>query len=341
MAGTFRAAAVQAAPVFMNLDASIDKAIALIEEAARNGADLIGFPECFLPGYPSFIWLDAPIWGLQFIPDYHANSLAIDSPEMRRLCAAVHRVGVYVMIGFSERDGGSRYIAQALIGPDGDLLLTRRKLRPTHVERTVYGDGDGSGLRAVDTALGRIGGLCCWEHLQPLVKMAMHGERELVHVAAWPSFSLYRDMAYALGPEANLAASMTYAVEGSSYVIAASALAGQDMFDRLCDTPAKAHLLNPRTGQPGGGYSMIFGPDGRPLAEALPDTVEGLIYADIDPTMAVLAKAAADPVGHYARPDVLRLMIDRSRRQVIEESSLSAIVTDVGGMPPRIDDATG
>ncbi|ABD56652.1 carbon-nitrogen hydrolase family protein [Jannaschia sp. CCS1] len=309
----FKVAAVQAAPVFMNLDSGVDKAIALIEDAAKQDVKLIAFPETWLPGYPWFLWLSAPAWGLQFVPEYHANCMRRDGPHIQRLCEAAAKNDINVMMGYSEIDGGSIYMAQSMISSSGEILFHRRKLKPTHVERTLFGEGDGSDFQVVDTDCGRVGALCCWEHLQPLSKFAMYSMNEQIHCASWPSFTLYRDMAYALGPEANMAASAVYALEGQCYVIAATAITGQDMFDKLCDTPDKAHLLNPRSpGTPGGGFSMIFGPDGQPMAENLAEDEEGLVIADVSLPMISVAKAAGDPVGHYSRPDVVRLLLNRN-----------------------------
>lgn len=319
-----KAAAVQAAPVFMNLAASIDKAEALIAEAAGKGAKLVAFPETWLPGYPWWIWLGAPAEGIGFIPRYHESSLAVRSPEMRRLQAIARQHAITLVMGFSEREGGSRYMAQAIIGEAGEILLLRRKLKPTHVERTVFGEGDGSDLVVVDAAFGRLGALNCWEHVQPLVKMAMYAQHEEVHVAGWPSFCMYRDLAYALGPEANNAVSQVYALEGSSYVLAPCAIVSQEMFDMLADTPQKAYLLNPRTSKPGGGFTMIYGPDGKPLCAPLVEDQEGILYADLDPAMIAIAKAAADPAGHYSRPDAVRLVVNRERRRVMSEINAAA-----------------
>ena len=313
----FKAAVVQAAPVFMDLQATLAKAIKLIDEAAAAGAKLIAFPETWIPGYPWWLWLGPPAWGLQFVPRYHANSMRIDGPEMAALCKAAGRGKINVMMGFTEIDGGSLYMAQALIGDHGKLIYARRKLKPTHVERTLFGEGDGSDFQVADTSVGRVGGLCCWEHLQPLSKYAMYSMNEQVHVAAWPSFTLYRGGAYALGHQVNLAASQTYAVEGSCYVLAAVALTGNDTFEMLCDTPDKRAMRSPESVKAGGGFSMIFGPDGRPLCEHLPEDQEGILYADISLPMISVAKAAADPVGHYSRPDVTRLMLDRTRRRPV------------------------
>lgn len=304
----FRAAAIQAAPVFLDLDATIDKSITLIAEAAANGAQLIAFPETWLPGYPWFIWLDSPAWGMQFVQRYHDNSLVYGSAQAERLAAAARQHHIMVVMGHSEKSGGSLYMGQWIIGADGQTVAQRRKLKPTHVERTVFGEGDGSDLTVWDTPLGRIGALCCWEHLQPLSKYAMYAQNEQVHIAAWPSFSLYRGGAYALGPEVNNAASRIYAVEGQCFVVAPCATVSREMVDLLCgDDPTKRQLL-----LAGGGYTCIYAPDGQLMHEPLPEGQEGIVYADIDLGMISLAKAAADPAGHYARPDVTRLLLDRT-----------------------------
>jgi aliphatic nitrilase len=317
-----KAAAVQAAPIFLNLDASIAKAEKIVAEAASNGAKLVAFPETWLPGYPWFIWLGAPAEGMQFIPPYHENSMELHSPEMKRLQRIAAKYEVTLVMGYSERDGGSRYMSQVIIGEEGEILLNRRKLKPTHVERTIYGDGDGSDIKVVDSAFGRLGALNCWEHMQPLVKMAMYAQHEEVHVAGWPSFCVYREMAYALGPEVNLGASRQYAVEGSAYVLAPCAIVSQEMFDIMADTPQKAMFLNPQTSKPGGGFAQIFGPDGRALCEPIPEDQEGILYADLDPGMIAIAKAAADPAGHYSRADAVKLVINREKRQVMEERNV-------------------
>ena len=303
----FHAAAVQAAPVFLDLDASIDKAIGLIAEAAGQGAQLIAFPETWLPGYPWFIWLDSPAWGMQFIQRYHDNSLIYGSPQAERLTQAAKDHRITIAMGHSEKHQGSLYMGQWIIGADGETVATRRKLKPTHVERTVFGEGDGSDLSVYETPLGRIGALCCWEHLQPLSKYAMYAQDEQVHIAAWPSFSLYRGGAYALGAEVNNAASQIYAVEGQCFVIAPCATVSTQMIEMLCDNDMKKQLL-----LAGGGYARIYAPDGQLMHAPLPEGEEGIVYADIDLGLIALAKAAADPAGHYARPDVTRLMLNRT-----------------------------
>jgi aliphatic nitrilase len=327
-----RVAAVQAAPAFLDLDATIDKTIDLMGRAAKEGIQLLAFPETWLPGYPWWIWLDSPAWGMQFVQRYHDNSLVIDSPEFERLRQAARRHRLWISFGFSEKAGGSLYIAQALIDDQGNTVQTRRKLKPTHVERTVFGEGDGSDLAVCETPIGNIGSLCCWEHLQPLSKYAMYSQNEQIHCAAWPSFSLYRGAAYALGPEVNNGASQLYAVEGQCFVIAPCATVSSAMIDTLCTDPGKKQLL-----LPGGGFARIYGPDGSALGTPLPEGEEGFVVADIDLGMISLSKAAADPSGHYSRPDVTRLLLNKTRREpvVVQASSAAqAVDGDTTAEPP-------
>ena len=182
---------------------------------------------------------------MQFIQRYHDNSLVYGSAAgraPRRRPRKQH--GIMVVMGHSEKAGGSLYMGQWIIDADGETVAMRRKLKPTHVERTIFGEGDGSDLSVYDTALGRVGALCCWEHLQPLSKYAMYAQNEQVHIAAWPSFSLYRGGAYALGAEVNNAASRIYAVEGQCFVLAPCATVSPEMVQMLCgDDPMKRQLL--------------------------------------------------------------------------------------------------
>ena len=306
MSGPFKVAAVQAAPEFLDLAKGVEKAVALIDEAGAKGVKFMAFPETWLPGYPWWIWLDAPAMGMQYVPEYNANSIVADGPEDKILQQAAKRNNLQVVMGVSERDNGTLYMGQWHYGSDGEVISRRRKLKPTHVERTVFGEGDGSDMIVVETDIGRVGALCCWEHLQPLSKYAMYSQNEQIHAAAWPSFSLYKGAAYALGSELNTAASQMYAAEGQCYVIAACATVSQSMFDRLCDTPAKQQFLTT-----GGGFAQVFGPDGAPIGNGLDEREEGLVLADVDLNMISIAKAAADPCGHYSRPDVFRLMFNR------------------------------
>jgi nitrilase len=308
-----KVAAVQAAPEFLNLQQGVEKTVNLIKEAAENGAKLVAFPECWLPGYPWWVWLDSPAWGMQFVRRHFENCMTANGPEAQRIADCARDHDIWVVSGYSERAAGSLYIGQIIISPTDGIVAARRKLKATHVERTVFGEGDGSDLKVHETAIGNLGALCCWEHINPLNKYAMFSQNEQIHVGAWPSFSVYPGAAYALGPEVNLAASQIYAVEGQCFVLAPCGLVSDEMIAELCDTDVKKQLL-----QSGGGYAMIFGPDGSPLCEPIAPNEEGLLYADVDLGLIALAKAAADPTGHYSRPDVARLLFNPTANRPVE-----------------------
>ena len=313
----FKVAAVQAAPIWQDREGSTEKACSLIAEAGRNGAQLVAFPEVWLPGYPSWAFLGTPLWGNEFFAELYANSVEIPSPTTARLCEAARQTAAYVVMGLNEKAGSTLYITQLLIDPEGNILGRHRKLKPTHAERTVYGQGDGSDLRVFDTALGRLGVLNCWEHLQPLIRYAMFSMDEQVHVASWPSFSLYRKQSYALSAEACMGASRQYALEGGCFVLAPVAITSKEIVDRLADTPERAELI-----EVGGGGSQIFAPDGSTVAGPGPWEDETILYAEIDLYDIARAKNFADPAGHYGRPDVLSLLWNRTPQVCVRDSLL-------------------
>lgn len=333
----YKVAAVQAAPAFLDVEKSIDKAIELIAQAADQGASLIAFPEVWIPGYPWWIWTEAPASGMRFVQRYFENALEVDSEPFQRLSRAAQRYHIHVVMGYVERSGGSLYLSQAIFNDHGNLVGNRRKLKPTHVERSVFGEGDGSDLAVYPTALGRLGALNCAEHLQPLSKFAMYAQHEQVHVAAWPSFSVYRGAAFQLSAAANNAASQVYALEGQCFVLAPCAIVDKAMLELLVDCPEKSSLL-----LEGGGFAMIYGPDGAPLCEPIPETEEGILYADIDLGAISVAKAALDPVGHYARPDVLQLKVDRTARRPLLTRNTERAAPPIDARPiadePNTDD---
>lgn len=322
MPTAYRVAAVQAEPVWLDLHATTDKTVSLIDEAADAGAALVAFPETWLPGYPLFLWMAPVAAQMPFIARYYANSVTLDGPHMTAVRRAARRRGITVVIGHSEREHGSLYMAQSIIGPDGAVLLHRRKLKPTHVERSLFGEGDGSHLAVVDTPLGRIGALNCWEHIQPLSKYAMYAQHEQVHIASWPTFSVYKGVAHALGAEANMAATQTYALEGGCFVLAATSVLSAEGIGVFASLDEQRGLI-----APGGGSSRVYGPDASLLSAPLDEHTEGLVLADIDLAFIDLAKNAADPAGHYARPDATRLLHDQQPKSpVLSPGALTGVL---------------
>lgn len=306
--GSVRIAAVQAEPVWLDLAATTEKTIRLIEQAAAEGADLVAFPETWLPGYPIFLWAYPVPEQIPFVARYQANSPAVDGPEIAAICAAAKRHSITVVVGISERDHGSLYMSQLIIGPDGEIQLHRRKLKPTHAERALFGEGDGSDLQVINTELGRVGALNCWEHLQPLVKFSLFAQHEQIHVAGWPCFGIFAEHP-SLGYEVSAAVSRTYALEGGSFVAVSSQI--------ISEEGAQNFLVN---GKPspiidgGGGIARVYGPSGALLTEPLPFDQEGIVYADITLDEIGIAKSFADPVGHYSRPDVFTVHVNRDQR---------------------------
>ncbi|PWY95921.1 aliphatic nitrilase [Aspergillus sclerotioniger CBS 115572] len=311
-----RVAVTQAEPVWLDLNATVDKTCSLIAEAAANGAQLITFPECWIPGYPAWIW-SRPV-DMRLSSIYIQNSLKVDSPQMSRIqqCAAENKI--VVVLGYSENIHNSLYIGQAIIGSDGKILTTRKKIKATHMERTIFGDSPGDCLHSVvDTSAGRVGALSCWEHIQPLLKYHTYSQREQIHVAAWPPLFPDNDDGnlFSISSEGTSAIARTYAIESQSFVLHTTTVISQAGIDRM-DTQAKALMSTP-----GGGCSAIFGPDGRQLSQPMPSTEEGIIYANLDLDLIYHSKSFVDVCGHYSRPDLLWLGVESGVRTHVRDQA--------------------
>jgi len=303
-----KVAAVQAAPAWMDAKGTLEKTLTIIEDAAGKGVQLVAFGEVWLPGYPFTIWLQAPMVAMDVVMKHRVNAITLDGPEMAAICEAARTNRIWVMMGFAERDRGSIYCSQALVDDRGEIVLSRRKLRPTHMERTVWGEGPATDIKVVDTPFGKVGGLCCWENIQPVNRQGMYQLGEQIHVACWPSFGMFKGMrqAYALSAEANMAESQSYAMQGGCFVIAPNSVISEESLEAI--TMGNPDLRNIVFA--GGGSAAVFGPDGYRLTDPIPDTEEGLAIAEIDLAMIEGAKVFADPAGHYFRPDVTRLVLE-------------------------------
>ncbi|KAI2624338.1 carbon-nitrogen hydrolase [Hypoxylon sp. NC1633] len=321
---TIRVAVTQAEPVWLDLAESVHKACGLIVEAAEGGARIVAFAEAWLPGYPGWIWARPVDFELQ--TRYIYNSLAIESDEMEQLKATAKKHSIAVVLGFSERSpSNSLYIAQAIISPQGDLALHRRKVKPTHMERTIFGDGSGDDLTNVveldfGAPLGKIkvGTLACWEHTQPLLKYHSITQGEVIHISMWPPIDPTTGVdhpgLWSMTTEGCQNLSQTYAVESGTYVLHSTSVCNQAGIDAM----GTHNGLSCR--QPGGGHSCIIGPDGRRLTSPLGDGkagTEGILYGDLDLTKVVATRGFLDIVGHYSRPDLLWLGVDKQQKEVV------------------------
>jgi nitrilase len=299
-AGT-RVAVVQAAPVFMDLDGSMEKARSLIRDAASRGAELVAFPEAWLPGYPA--WLDscrdAGLWDHEPTKNIFArlveNSAAVPSSHTQALASLSKEFGIVLSMGVNERvkEGpghGTLYNSNLLFDSDGALVNCHRKIMPTFTERMIWGMGDGASLQAANTSSGRVGALICWEHWMPLARQVLHVSREDVHIAAWPWVK-----------EMNLVASRHYAFEGRCFVLACGGIVSTR------DLPHELEPLESLRSQPDAlvlrGGSAIIGPDGKVLAGPIFDE-ETILTADLDFSAVTRESLTLDVTGHYARPDI-------------------------------------
>jgi predicted amidohydrolase len=279
--------------------------------AALDGAELIVFPESWLPGYP--IWLDVcrdvALWDHAPVKAVHArivaNAVAVPGKTSDSLGAFAREAGVVLVTGVVERvdagpGRGTLYNAVLTFGADGTLLNHHRKLVPTYTERLVWGPGDADGLRAVDTPAGRVGSLVCWEHWMPLARQAMHDSGEDIHVALWPT-----------AHEQLQLASRAYAFEGRCYVLAAASLLRASALPPELEPHPDVVKSADQWVMRGG--SAVIGPDGRYIVEPVYDEPR-VVLANLDLDRLRGERMALDVAGHYARPDVLRLQVVRGRR---------------------------
>ena len=307
----FIVAVVQRPPVLLDRTATLKHAVEHLHEAVDAGARLIVFPETYVPGYPVWMWKLKPGADYDLTDDIHRelvdNSVDLEADDLRVLRDAAAERGVVVVCGVHEREGAfsraTLYNTLVTIGSDGEILNRHRKLVPTNPERMVWGQGDARGLRVVDTPFGRLGGLICWENYMPLARYALYAEGVEIYVAStWDEGETW------------ISSMRHIAAEGRCWVIGAGcSMHTSDVPDSF---PQRDHVFRHPDAWLNGGDSVIVAPGGDIVAGPLHEE-HGILFAEIDPHRAPGAHRTLDVAGHYGRPDVFRLTIDRSPQEPI------------------------
>ncbi|KAB2334902.1 carbon-nitrogen hydrolase family protein [Cytobacillus depressus] len=313
-----RVAVIQAASIIMDRDATIDKAVSLIKQAGEKGAQIVVFPEAFIPAYPRGLSFGTVIGsrtddGRKDWYRYWENSIPVPGEATEQLGEAAREAGVYLIMGVIERDseysGGTLYCTVIFIGPDGSLLGKHRKLKPTAAERIVWGEGDGSTLPIFDTPYGKIGALICWENYMPLARAAMYAQGVQLYIAptadareSWQSTIRH------------------IAMEGRCFVLSSNQYVTKDMYPE--DLACYDDLVSAPDVMCNGG-SAIVGPLGEYVAEPVWGKEE-MIIADLDMRQIASSQFDFDPVGHYSRPDVFKLFINKEKQENIIWSELTS-----------------
>ncbi len=294
-----RVAAVQAAPVFLDKEATTNKACELIARAAGEGAGLVVFPESFIPTYPDWLWRRRP-WDdgeARWFVRFAEQAVSIPGPCVDRLAEAAGTHGVYVTMGVTERASESHTLYNSIVffGPNAEVLGVHRKLMPTGAERLVWGQGDGSSLRTYETPFGKLGGLICWENYMPFARAALYAQGVDILVApTWDNADEW------------VPTMRHVAKEGRTFVVSVSpVLRGSDV---PADIPGRDEIYGGDDDWMSKGNGVVVDPYGRVVAGPLVGE-EGIVYADLDPRLLAKARQQFDPVGHYSRPDVFTLTV--------------------------------
>jgi aliphatic nitrilase len=326
-----KAAAVQISPVLYSREATVEKIVRKIRELGEKGVQFATFPETVVPNYPYFSYVQTPLTQLSGSEHLRLLNEAVTVPSAATdaIGEAAKATGMVVSIGVNERDGGTIYNAQLLFDADGTLIQRRRKITPTHFERMIWGQGDGSGLRAVDSKVGRIGQLACFEHNNPLARYAMIADGEEIHSAMYPGSAFGEGFAQRM--EINI---RQHALESGAFVVNATAWLDADQQAQIMKDTGCA--IGPISG---GCFTAIVAPDGMLLGEPL-RSGEGEVIADLDFSLIDRRKMLVDSVGHYNRPELLSVLIDRTPASHIRERTTYA-AQSVGPDQEDLNSAVG
>jgi nitrilase len=325
----FKAAAVQASPVFLNREATVDKACHLIQEAGRNGAKLVAFPETFIPGYPYWIWLDSPLKHDEWFVRLFEEAVEIPGPATDALCRAAKAADTYVVMGINEKvptNMGTMWNTNLVIDRQGNILGTHRKLVPTFAEKMIWSRGDGSGMRVWKTDIGNLGTLACGENSNTLARYALLAQGEQIHVANYPSIGLGSKLGQNTWIQFRAGA---HSLEGKVFTVVSTSSINQEMVDMLGITDEKRRFMTSAS-----PFSAIYGPNAEVLASI--EGEDGIIYADIDIELEIARKQWHDIIGHYNRFDVLSLNLNTDADQPLR--FLSSRPHGSEGQPAGADD---
>ena len=290
-----KAAAAQIAPDLSSRSSTTGIVLDTMDEARRNGANFIVFPETFIPYYPYFSFISPPVkQGKEHLALYE-QSVEVPSDETQLISKKCKELELVAVVGINERDHGSLYNTQLFFDADGTLLLKRRKITPSYHERMIWGQGDGAGLQVVDTNCGRVGGLACWEHYNPLARYALMTQHEEIHAAQFPGSMV--------GPIFSEQIEVTmrhHALESGCFVVNATGWLREEQIQTICPDESMQNAIRD------GCMTCIISPEGRHLVPPITKD-EGILYADLDFNLITKRKRMMDSVGHYARPELLSL----------------------------------
>ncbi len=315
----FRVGAVQAGPVFMDREATVDKACDLIQEAGHNGARLVAFPEAFIPAYPYWSRYLPPLQSTRYTKELIKQAVQVPSHTTDRLAQAARDAGVYVIVGINEKVAwahGTLFNTNLLVGPKGQLLGRHRKLVPTLSEKLVWAYGDGNGLRTHETELGRLGSLICGENANPLARFVLIADGEQVHVANYLALPKDDTGGYNLAKDIEIR-SAAHSFEGKIFTVVSSLVINQTVIDYFSDQKELHSLLTSGSV----GHTAVYGPLGLPVAGPLEQGVEDILYADIDLEDALMPKLRHDIGGSYNRFDIMRVLINRTPHESVRDTT--------------------